>query len=87
MEIAVGRKWRIHTTATSYDVEHLEGRGKNQNWKTKYSCNTLQGAVQAFFDHKVRAIQGKEPKEIILAIIEAKEALIKAVPNLKVVIE
>jgi hypothetical protein len=87
MEISVGRKWKIQTTSTSYDVMHLEGKVGKETWKVKYSCTSLQGAVQTFFDMKVRAIQSSDATEIIAAMTRIKEDLVKAIPNLKVVIE
>lgn len=87
MEIPVGKKWRIKSTPTSYDVEHMEGKKGKETWKTKYSYTTLQGAAQAFFEMKVRAIESSDAAEIIAAMEKIKNKLIKAIPNLKVVIE
>ena len=86
MEIKVGRKWRIRSTSSSWDVDHMEGKGKSMKWTTKYSCVSLQSAVQEFFDMKVRAINSSDADQIVKAMTRIKDDLVKQVPNLRLVV-
>jgi hypothetical protein len=86
MEIKVGRKWRIKSTSTSWDVDHMEGKKGKEAWKTKYSCVDLQAAVQEFFEMKVRAIESSDADQIIKSMTRIKNDLVKRVPNLKLVV-
>lgn len=87
MEIKVGKKWRIKSTPSSWDVDHMEGKKGKEAWKTKYSCVDLQGAVQVFFDMKVRAIESSDADQIVKSMARIKKNLAKAIPNLKVVVD